>query len=402
VLLLQATLPALLTPQAAGDAWSSCGGDNVVSRDQTTAWGGKGRGFGSPDASSGLQASGCESRSNRDQGESTPQSRAALNPRQLTKWITASGSIDDLGQLVQECGRSMDYIHVTAACTRLARLQGDRAAKQALADVLLQLLQPLLPECGARECAHVMYSMARMQHCPRGMLIPVLGQLLTELHAANAQACACATATWALAELGSSDSPAAVAAVEAVITHHAGAVSSLVGRLISKDILSAANAHSVANVMRALAKLGSSDSPAAVAAVEAALTLHADAVSSLVGRLTSGRVLMYATAQRVVDGMWALAKLGSSDSPAAVAAVEAALTLHAGAVSSLVGRMMISRVLVQATSQQLAGVLWALAVLSDVSCRPQHELLQLDEQSAHALMWQLLAAMAQAPQADCF
>jgi hypothetical protein len=340
-----------------GDGWISVSSRREAGRGRAGSRGrGGGRGAGS---GRGEQRSGSADTASSSQrrGGGQPRSPGGLHPAQLTGYIKGSSSVEELGRLVQQHGSSMNYIHVSAAYCSLAKLSGSSAAKQALADQLLvELLQPLLPQCGERACANVMHAMARMQHCPPGMLSGVLGRLLAQLHAAAPQHLA--NVIWALATLGSS-SPSA--AVEAAVAQHSNAVSSLLGRFISSDILPAAIPQHLANVMWALATLGSNSSSAAVGA---AVEQHTDAISSLLGRFITRDILPTAKPQELANTLWALATLGSSSSSAAVGA---AVKQHADAISRLLGRFISSDILSASKPQDLANVIWALATLGSSS-----------------------------------
>ena len=297
--------------------------------------------------------------------EAPAPSQRAVNEPLLTSWIRDAGRLEDLERLVQQHGSSMVALHVAAAYTRLGKLPGRGPAKHILADrLLLQLLPPLLPALTVRQCDNIMGTMARMQHCHRGTLIALLGQLLGQLPAA--EACNVASVLWSLAKLSRS-THSIEAAVEAAVTHHAAALSSLLRHLVSEDVLAAARPQDCAMALWALATLASSWSAAALAAVQIALQDEPGTVSRLLGRLTSRLVLAAANAQEASNATWALGKLAGSSATAAVAAVEAAVTQHAGALGSLLGYVTSRGILGVANPQDIANVLWALATLGSSS-----------------------------------
>eukprot|EP00775_Hariotina_reticulata_P000136 gene136-biopygen324 len=91
----------------------------------------------------------------------------ALHPAELTKLIMQTNRPQQLLELVAQHQTSMNHKHLSAALSRLAKMQvaaADRAAVQQLLVLLEQLLLPLLGQCGLRELSNTAWSCSKLQH----------------------------------------------------------------------------------------------------------------------------------------------------------------------------------------------------------------------------------------------
>eukprot|EP00775_Hariotina_reticulata_P001164 gene1164-biopygen2360 len=91
----------------------------------------------------------------------------ALHPAELTKLIMQTNRPQQLLELVAQHQANMDYKHMSAALSCLAKMQvaaADRAAVQQLLVLLEQLLLPLLNQCGLRALSNTAWACSKLQH----------------------------------------------------------------------------------------------------------------------------------------------------------------------------------------------------------------------------------------------
>ncbi|KIY92299.1 hypothetical protein MNEG_15664 [Monoraphidium neglectum] len=168
--------------------------------------GGAGGSFGPPPGSS------------TDVGMSADWVHQEAAAKQLTHHIVSAESVWALVDIYNANKTLMDSIHLTACITRLSKVLGSRPAAnspaQAMAEQLLpqigQQLTPMLPSCNARGLANVLWGYGRLRMRPEDTSLVVLLQQFIK-HLAEATSRDCAVVLWSLARLSESQAGAGVA-----------------------------------------------------------------------------------------------------------------------------------------------------------------------------------------------
>ena len=102
-----------------------------------------------------------------------------VDPPQLTAWLKAATSPEQLLQLVQQHAADLNHMHLSAAYSQAVRVcrTGDSAAKQQLLSELHQLSVRLQQQCGARELATIISSCSKLSSpATVTLLLPLLQQ----------------------------------------------------------------------------------------------------------------------------------------------------------------------------------------------------------------------------------
>jgi hypothetical protein len=202
---------------------------------------------------------------------------SSSSARQLTSRITRCETAGQLFAVAARQGQEFNFIHASAAVTKLAKLPLGAPGSMQGVSHLLRLAKAHLPEMQARELANTLWAVSKLGVEEPALVAELVSRARPKLHAFKPQELA--NTLWALAKLDHVDSAFTGALVQA-----------------ATDQLCSFDPQGLANTARALATLGHVD-PVFMGAL-----LH-----------TGKPQLRRFKPNELTDTLWALSKMGHED-----------------------------------------------------------------------------------------